>query len=112
MAKPKGAKTCNDVRALARKFTRTAIFTLAEIIKDTTVEPRTRAYASNVLLCRGWGSPNQKYTVDVNDTRLLKVVNEIVHVHETREQVEFKDQQPLLELKPQDAKGNGSKSTH
>ena len=35
--------------------------------------------------------------VDGNKT-LLKVVNEIVHVHETREQIEFNDQTPLLEI--------------
>jgi hypothetical protein len=40
------------------------------------------------------------------------VVNEIVHVHETREQIEFRDQTPLLELTPEDTDDNGSKSTH
>ena len=49
--------------------------------------------------------------VDDNKT-LLKVVNEIVHVHETREQIEFRDQTPLLELAPEDIDGNGSKSPH
>jgi hypothetical protein len=47
-----------------------------------------------------------------NNMTLLKVVNEIVHVHETREQIEFRDQMPLLELTPEDTDGNGSKSPH
>jgi methyl coenzyme M reductase beta subunit len=37
--------------------------------------------------------------VDDNKT-LLKVVNEIVHVYETREQIEFNDQTPLLDINP------------
>ena len=50
---------------------------------------------------------------EVDDNKpLLKVVNEIVHVYETREEVEFKDQTPLLELKAEDMEGNGSKKTH
>jgi hypothetical protein len=51
------------------------------------------------------------FKVDDNKS-LLKVVNEIVHVHETREQIEFRDQTPLLELAPEDTDGNGSKSPH
>ena len=43
---------------------------------------------------------------------ITKVVNEIVHVYETREQIEFRDQTPLLELAPEDTDDNGSKSTH
>ena len=43
--------------------------------------------------------------VDDNKT-LLKVVNEIVHVHETREQIEFNDQTPLLEINPSKNGGN------
>src|SRR5215831_19109284 len=31
---------------------------------------------------------------------ITKVVNEIVHVYETREQIEFNDQTPLLEINP------------
>jgi hypothetical protein len=46
---------------------------------------------------------------EVDDNKpLLKVVNEFVHVHETREQIEFTDQVPLLELEPEDVDGNGS----
>jgi hypothetical protein len=37
---------------------------------------------------------------------ITKVVNEIVHVHETREQIEFNDQTPLLEINPSKNGGN------
>jgi hypothetical protein len=49
---------------------------------------------------------------EIDDNKTLKVVNEIVHVHETRQQIEFRDQTPLLELTPEDIDGDGSKSTH
>ena len=43
--------------------------------------------------------------IDDNKT-LLKVVNEIVHVYETREEIEFNDQTPLLEINPSKNGGN------
>ena len=44
---------------------------------------------------------------EVDDNKpLLKVVNEIVHVYETREEIEFNDQTPLLEINPSKNGGN------
>jgi hypothetical protein len=46
---------------------------------------------------------------------ITKVVNEIVHVYETREQIEFTDGTPLLERPAQRSDGNGNgngSSTH
>jgi hypothetical protein len=43
---------------------------------------------------------------EVDDNKPLKVVNEIVHVHETREEIEFNDQTPLLEINPSKNGGN------
>ena len=65
---------------------------------------------------RGWGKPKEMHHSEVDDNKtLLKVVNEIVHVYETREQIEFTDGTPLLERPAQrsdgDGDGNGS-STH
>jgi len=37
---------------------------------------------------------------------ITKVVNEIVHVYETREQIKFNDQTPLLEINPSKNGGN------
>ena len=63
--------------------------------------------------CNGWGKLKEMPHSEVDDNKtLLKVVNEIVHVYETREQIEFRDQTPLLELTPEDTDGNGSKSPH
>src|SRR5262245_11093397 len=102
-----------NVRSLARDHTKAAIKTLAEIMNDKDCQPITRIAAAKVLLDRGWGKAAETHHVDVNEgATLLKVVNEIVHVHETREQIEFTDQTPLLELTPEDSDGNGSKSTH
>jgi hypothetical protein len=62
-----------------------------------------RIAAAKVLLDRGWGKCSETHNINLDgETSLLKVVNEIVHVHETREQIEFRDQTPLLELTPED----------
>jgi hypothetical protein len=66
----------------------------------------------HVLTCRfgarpGWGKPKEMHHSEVDDNKtLLKVVNEIVHVYETREQIEFNDQTPLLEINPSKNGGN------
>src|SRR5262249_52354009 len=50
--------------------------------------PMARVAAAKVLLDRGWGKPKEMHHSEVDDNKpLLKVVNEIVHVYETREQI-------------------------
>ena len=72
-----------------------------------------RIVAAKVLLDRGWGKPKEMHHSEVdNNKTLLKVVNEIVHVHETREQIELRDQVPLLELTPEEIEDGASKKTH
>ena len=67
-----------------------------------------RIVAAKVLLDRGWGKPKEMHHSEVDDNKtLLKVVNEIVHVYETREQIEFTDGTPLLERPAQRSDGNG-----
>ena len=106
-------KNRGHIASLARSYTDTAIKTLAGIMMEQTSPPMARIAAAKVLLDRGWGKCSETHHIDVNgETSLLKVVNEIVHVHETREQVEFRDQTPLLELCPEDSDGDGSKSPH
>ena len=105
-------KNRGHIASLARSYSRTAIKTLAGIMMEQTSPPMARIAAAKLLLDRGWGKPSETHHIDVNgETSLLKVVNEIVHVHETREQVEFRDQTPLLELVPEDS-DSGSKSSH
>ena len=106
-------KNRGHIATLARSYTRTAIKTLAGIMMEPNCPPMARVAAAKVLLDRGWGKPKEMHHSEVDDNRtLLKVVNEIVHVHETREQIELRDQTPLLELVPEDTDDNGSKSTH
>jgi hypothetical protein len=106
-------KNLGHIESLARSYTETAIKTLAGIMMEQTSPPMARIVAAKVLLDRGWGKPKEMHHGEVDDNKtLLKVVNEIVHVHETREQIEFRDQTPLLELTPEDTDDNGSKSPH
>ena len=100
-------KNLGHIESLARSYTDTAIKTLAGIMMEQTSPPMARIAAAKVLLDRGWGKCSETHHIDVNgETSLLKVVNEIVHVYETREQIELKDQTPLLEINPSKNGGN------
>ena len=91
-----------DIRSLCRAYTGEGTRVLASIMRDENVPAMSRVAAVKVLFDRGWGKASETHHIDVNgETSLLKVVNEIVHVHETREQIEFCDQTPLLELVPE-----------
>ena len=106
-------KNLGHIESLARSYTHTAIRTLAGIMMEPNCPPMARVAAAKVLLDRGWGKCSETHRINLEgETTLLKVVNEIVHVHETREQIELRDQTPLLELTPEDTDGNGSKSPH
>ena len=103
-------KNLGHIASLARAYTDTAIKTLASIMMEQTSPPMARIMAAKVLLDRGWGKCSETHRINLEgETTLLKVVNEIVHVHETREQIELRDQTPLLELVPEDTDG---KKTH
>jgi len=109
---PERARQITDLRSLARSYTKNGVRVLASIINDETQPGATRVSAIRLMFDRGWGAPNARHHIDINgETTLLKVVNEIVHVHETREQIEFNDQMPLLDLKPEGS-DSGSKQTH
>ena len=100
-------KNLGHIESLARSYTGTAVKTLAGIMTEPNCPPMARIAAAKVLLDRGWGKPKEMHHSEVDDNKtLLKVVNEIVHVHETREQIEFKDQTPLLEINPSKNGGN------
>ena len=97
-------KNLGHIASLARSYSDTAIKTLAGIMMEPNCPPMARVAAAKVLLDRGWGKPEMHHSDD--NKALLKVVNEIVHVHETREQIEFNDQTPLLEINPNKNGGN------
>ena len=100
-------KNLGHIESLARSHTDTAIRVLASIMNDTTQPGMTRIAACKQLIDRGWGKASETHHIDVNgETTLLKVVNEIVHVYETREEIEFTDQTPLLEINPSKKDGN------
>ena len=100
-------KNRGHIASLARSYTDTAIKTLAGIMMEQTSPPMARIVAAKVLLDRGWGKPKEMHHSEVDDNKpLLKVVNEIVHVYETREEIEFNDQTPLLEINPSKNGGN------
>src|SRR5215469_6135074 len=102
-------KNHGHIASLARSYTYPAIKSLAGIMMEQTSPPMARIVAAKVLLDRGWGKPKEMHHSEVDDSKtLLKVVNEIVHVYETREQIEFKDQTPLLDI---DSSKNGG-NTH
>ena len=98
-----------NMRSLARAYTAEGTRILAAIMRDENQPGMTRVAAIKILFDRGWGPPSEPAIA--NDTGLVKVVNEIVHVHETREEIEFNDQTPLLKLTPEEADGE-SKKTH
>jgi hypothetical protein len=109
-------KNLGHIESLARSHTKTAIRVLAGIMNEPTLQPMARVAAAKALLDRGWGKCAETHHVNVADGATpLKVVNEIVHVHETREQIEFTDGTPLLERPAQRSDGNGNgngSSTH
>ena len=110
----RGGKIPTPIASLARNFGEEGIEHLVHIMRDKTAPAMARIAAIKILFDRGWGKASETHKIDINgETTLLKVVNEIVHVHETREQIEFRDQTPLLELAPENSDDpNGSKKTH
>src|SRR5262249_27235755 len=100
-------KNLGHIESLARSYTDTAIKTLAGIMTEPSCPPMARVAAAKVLLDRGSGKPKEMHHSEVDDHKtLLKVVNEIVPMYDTREQIEFKDQTPLLEIDPSKNGGN------
>jgi len=104
-----------DVRELARQKTKKAIRVLTGIMCEPSCPPMARIRACIALLDRAWGMPSASHHIEVTDqSSLLKVVNEIVHVHETREEfaekegLEDDDDSPILELKAIRHNGNGN----
>jgi hypothetical protein len=90
-------KNLGHIESLARSYTDAAIKTLAGIMMEQTSPPMARIVAAKVLLDRGWGKPKEMHDIQIGDDEtLMKVVNEIVHVHETREQVLAADEEPVV----------------
>ncbi|MFD0936632.1 hypothetical protein [Methylobacterium trifolii] len=54
----------DDVKALARGYTREAIETLAAVMQNDNAPAAARVTAASTLLDRAWGKPTQHVTVD------------------------------------------------
>jgi hypothetical protein len=52
-------KLVGEVQALAREYTKQAIETLRDIMRDKNAPPAARGYAANSILDRGYGRPSQ-----------------------------------------------------
>jgi hypothetical protein len=55
------AKALTEIRSLARSHTRSAIGTLAHIMRRKDAPPAARVAAAKELLDRGWGKPVQAF---------------------------------------------------
>jgi len=53
------SKPPTEIRSIARKYTASAMKTLAHIMREPTAPPAARVMAANALLDRGWGKAVQ-----------------------------------------------------
>src|SRR5262245_46216492 len=60
-------KVVGEVQAFAREYTKEAIETLRDIMRDKKAAPAARAVAANSILDRGYGRPSQ--TINQSTTR-------------------------------------------
>lgn len=65
------AKEFGHVKELAKQFTEMAINTLAEIARDTGAKETARVAASEALLNRAWGRPEQAIELGGKDGEKL-----------------------------------------
>ena len=56
-------KIKSDIKSIARVHTKTAINTLAGIMRQPNAPAAARVAASQVLLDRGWGKPAQSVAI-------------------------------------------------
>jgi hypothetical protein len=101
------AKNLGHIESLARSYTDTAIKTLAGIMMEPTAPARARIAAAAILLDRGWGKAKEMHEHSGPDSKpITKIVHEIVHVHETREEILAAEEPVLIEWSG--VRGNGS----
>ena len=79
------------LRSLAREQTEQAINIIIGIMNAETTSDRDKLTAAFGLLDRGWGKPTQNMAHESGERPLRKIVREIVHVTETREEIENED---------------------
>jgi hypothetical protein len=67
------AKTPTDIASLARSHTRTAIRTLAQIMKQPEAPYAARVAAAEALLDRGWGKPRQSHEAEITHRYVMEI---------------------------------------
>jgi hypothetical protein len=67
------AKTPTDIASLARSHTRTAIRTLAQIMKQPEAPYAARVAAAEALLDRGWGKPKQSHEAEIEHRYVVEI---------------------------------------
>ena len=72
------AKVPTDIRSLARVHTRTAIATLAGIMRQKTAPPMARIAAARVLLEHGWGKATTPLRGSGGDEPPRRQITEII----------------------------------
>ena len=89
-------KEVAEVRELARRHTKKAIATLAEIMLDENAPHNARVAATNSLLDRGHGRPEHKVSGTINFAQLLEEFTELRAVEQGQAEVlEGEDQDAL-----------------
>jgi hypothetical protein len=64
---PRGRpKVIAEIREIAREYTAEAIKVLATIMRNPKVAAAARVAATNAILDRGWGKPQQPIDADIN----------------------------------------------
>ena len=84
------ARSVTEIKSLARSHTRTALATLAGVMRSPKAPPAARVAAANSLLDRGWGKATQAIAGDEkNPLRLeiAQIVRTIVDPRPTDERV-------------------------
>ena len=72
------AKSLTEIRSLARSHTRTALNTLAMIMRSKDATPAARVSAANAILDRGWGKAPQ--AIQNGDGGALELIHRIERV--------------------------------
>ena len=67
------AKTSAEISSLARSHTRTAIRTLAQIMKQPEASYAARVAAAEALLDRGWGKPRQSHEAEITHRYVIEI---------------------------------------
>ena len=67
------AKTPTEIASVARSHSKSAIRTLARIMRQADAPPAARVAAAVALLDRGWGKPKQSHEAEITHRYVLEI---------------------------------------